>query len=113
MLIITRRAGEKIRVSNDICIEVIEVTGSTVRIGIAAPRSIPVYREEIWAAVQAENAAAAKAPAQLPEAVTDLGKDSPNVTPHQHQRGRPGGPPSSLADVGPDLEVYGEAVVRS
>jgi carbon storage regulator len=67
MLIITRRAGEKIRVANDICIEVIEVTGSTVRIGIAAPRSIPVYREEIWAAVQAENAAAAKAPAQLPD----------------------------------------------
>jgi len=47
MLIITRRAGEKIRVSNDICIEVIEVTGSTVRIGIAAPRSIPVYRGDL------------------------------------------------------------------
>ena len=68
MLIITRRAGEKIRVSNDICIEVIEVTGSTVRIGIAAPRSIPVYREEIWAAVKDENAAAAaSAPAQVPD----------------------------------------------
>jgi carbon storage regulator len=38
-----------------------------VRIGIAAPRSIPVYREEIWAAVTAENAEAAKAPAQLPD----------------------------------------------
>jgi carbon storage regulator len=67
MLIITRRPGEKIRVGNDVCIEVIEVTGSTVRIGIAAPRSIPVYREEIWAAVTAENAEAAKAPAQLPD----------------------------------------------
>ena len=67
MLIITRRPGEKIRVGNDVCIEVIEVTGSTVRIGIAAPRSIPVYREEIWAAVQAENAAAAQAPAELPD----------------------------------------------
>ena len=62
-----RRPGEKIRVGNDVCIEVIEVTGSTVRIGIAAPRSIPVYREEIWAAVTAENAEAAKAPAQLPD----------------------------------------------
>jgi carbon storage regulator len=67
MLIITRRAGEKIRVGNDVCIEVIEVTGSTVRIGIAAPRSIPVYREEIWEAVMTENAEAAKAPAQLPD----------------------------------------------
>jgi carbon storage regulator len=67
MLIITRRAGEKIRVGDDVLIEVMEVTGSTVRVGIAAPKSIPVYREEIWAAVTAENAAAAKAPAQLPD----------------------------------------------
>jgi carbon storage regulator len=67
MLIITRRAGEKIRVGNDVSIEVIEVTGSTVRIGIAAPRSIPVYREEIWEAVMTENAEAAKAPAKLPD----------------------------------------------
>jgi carbon storage regulator len=67
MLIITRRAGEKIRVGADVCIEVMEVTGSTVRVGIAAPKSIPVYREEIWAAVTAENAAAAKAPAQPPD----------------------------------------------
>jgi carbon storage regulator len=67
MLIITRRAGEKIRVGDDVLIEVMEVTGSTVRVGIAAPKSIPVYREEIWAAVTAENAEAAKAPAQLPD----------------------------------------------
>jgi carbon storage regulator len=67
MLIITRRPGEKIMVGDDVVIEVIEVSGSSVRIGIAAPKSIPVYREEIWAAVTAENAAAAKAPAQLPD----------------------------------------------
>jgi carbon storage regulator len=34
---------------------------------VAAPRSITVYRDEIWAAVTAENAEAAKAPAQLPD----------------------------------------------
>jgi carbon storage regulator len=70
MLIITRRAGEKIRVGDDVLIEVMEVTGSTVRVGIAAPKSIPVYREEIWAAVQAENkAAAASEVDQLPDDV--------------------------------------------
>jgi carbon storage regulator len=63
MLIITRRPGEKIRVGDDVLIEVMEVTGSTVRVGIAAPKSIPVYREEIWAAVTAENSEAAVAPA--------------------------------------------------
>ena len=70
MLIITRRAGEKIRLGDDVLIEVMEVTGSTVRVGIAAPKSIPVYREEIWTAVTAENAEAAKAPAQLPDVPT-------------------------------------------
>jgi carbon storage regulator len=37
-------------------------------VGIAAPKSIPVYREEIWAAITAENAEGAKAPAPLPDA---------------------------------------------
>ena len=59
MLIITRRPGEKIMIGDDIVIEVIEVSGSSVRIGIAAPKSVPVYREEIWSAVKEENAAAA------------------------------------------------------
>ena len=68
MLIITRRPGEKLMVGDDVVVEVIEVSGSSVRIGIAAPKSIPVYREEIWAAVQAENrAAAAAAVDQLPD----------------------------------------------
>ena len=59
MLIITRKPGEKIMLGDDVTVEVIEVSGSTVRIGIAAPRSVPVYREEIWAAVKAENGAPA------------------------------------------------------
>ncbi len=64
MLMITRRAGERIRLGDDTVVEVIEITGNSVRIGISAPRSIPVYREEIWAAVQEENRAAASAEAQ-------------------------------------------------
>jgi carbon storage regulator len=67
MLIITRRPGEKVMLGDDVVIEVIEVSGSSVRIGIDAPKSIPVYREEIWTAVRDENAAAAKSDANLPE----------------------------------------------
>lgn len=68
MLIITRRPGEKLMIGDDVVVEVIEVSGSSVRIGIAAPKSVPVYREEIFSAVKAENAAAATAdPGQLPD----------------------------------------------
>ena len=68
MLIITRRPGEKIMLGDDIVIEVIEVSGSSVRVGIAAPKSVAVYREEIWRAVKEENAAAASAdPSRLPQ----------------------------------------------
>ena len=78
MLIITRRPGEKIMVGDDVVVEVIEVSGSSVRIGIAAPKSIPVYREEIWAAVKAENTAAASADVdQLPDDLPSPGKRQP------------------------------------
>ena len=67
MLIITRRAGERIMVGDDIVVEVMEIVGNSVRIGIQAPRSLPVYREEIWNAVREENQAAATAsPDALP-----------------------------------------------
>jgi carbon storage regulator len=66
MLIITRRPGEKIMLGDDIVVHVMEIVGNSVRVGIQAPRSIPVYREEIWNAVRDENRAAAEAPADLP-----------------------------------------------
>jgi carbon storage regulator len=71
VLIITRRPGERIMLGDDVVVEVVEVNGSSVRLGIAAPRSIPIYREEIWQAVKEENAAAAatgidELPAALP-----------------------------------------------
>jgi carbon storage regulator len=68
MLIITRRPGEKIMLGDDIVVHVMEIVGNSVRVGIQAPRSVPVYREEIWNAVRAENQAAADAPSELPGA---------------------------------------------
>jgi carbon storage regulator len=61
MLRITRRAGERIVLGDDVFVEVIDVKGGTVRLGIDAPRSLPVYREEIWLEVKRENEAAAMA----------------------------------------------------
>ena len=62
MLIITRKPGEKIMLGDDVVVHVMEIVGNSVRVGIQAPRSLPVYREEIWAAVRQENEAAAQAP---------------------------------------------------
>jgi carbon storage regulator len=58
MLRITRRAGERIVVGDDVIIEVTEIRGGTVRLGIDAPRSLSIYREEIWLEVKRENEAA-------------------------------------------------------
>jgi carbon storage regulator len=66
MLIITRRPGEKIMLGDEIVVHVMEIVGNSVRVGIQAPRSVPVYREEIWNAVREENRAAADAPTDLP-----------------------------------------------
>ena len=45
---------------DDVIIEVTEVKGGTVRIGIEAPRSLPIYREELWLEVKRENEAASR-----------------------------------------------------
>lgn len=67
MLIITRKPGEKIMLGDDVVVHVMEIVGNSVRVGIQAPRSLPVYREEIWDAVRQENQAASQAaPDALP-----------------------------------------------
>jgi carbon storage regulator len=68
MLILTRRPGERVVIGEDVLVTVMEVSGQTVRLGIAAPENLPIYREEIWLAVKEENRAAAEAAnAALPE----------------------------------------------
>ena len=60
MLILTRRVGENVIVGDDIVISVIEVRGDAVRIGIQAPRSLSVHREEVWLELQKSNSRAAR-----------------------------------------------------
>jgi carbon storage regulator len=61
MLILTRRPGERVVIGDEILVTVMSVSGHTVRLGIAAPEGVPIYREEIWLAVKEENRAAAAA----------------------------------------------------
>ncbi len=60
MLTITRRPGEKILIGDDVVVEIVEVTGTTVRVGITAPREKQIYREELWERVKQENEEAAQ-----------------------------------------------------
>jgi carbon storage regulator len=48
MLILTRRAGENVMIGDDVTVTILEVKGGQVRIGINAPRSVAVHREEIY-----------------------------------------------------------------
>lgn len=54
MLILTRKAGQSIRIGDKITLVVLEAAGNTMRIGIDAPREVPVHREEIYMRIQAE-----------------------------------------------------------
>ena len=47
MLIVSRRPGEQMLIGDDILVEVLEVSGNQVRLGITAPREVPVLREEL------------------------------------------------------------------
>ena len=66
MLVITRKSGERICLGDEITITVLDIVGSTVRLGIEAPAEVKVYRHEIWAAIREENRAAAEASVDLP-----------------------------------------------
>ncbi|MCP1515679.1 carbon storage regulator CsrA [Pseudomonas rhodesiae] len=52
MLILTRRSGESINIGDDIVIRVLAVDGGQIRIGVEAPKEVPVHREEIYERIQ-------------------------------------------------------------
>jgi len=54
MLILTRRTGETVMIGNDVTLTVLGVKGNQVRIGINAPKSVPVHREEIYERIKRE-----------------------------------------------------------
>ncbi|MCB9567617.1 MAG: carbon storage regulator CsrA [Myxococcales bacterium] len=59
MLTLTRKVGQKIRIGDEIEIVVREIRGRQVRLGISAPESMPVYREELYLQIAQEGGARA------------------------------------------------------
>lgn len=55
MLVLTRKTGESINIGDDIKISIMEIKGRSVRIGIEAPPSMSIHREEIYTKIQEEN----------------------------------------------------------
>ncbi|MGN6088798.1 MAG: carbon storage regulator CsrA [Actinomycetes bacterium] len=78
MLVLSRKVGESIVIGDDITVTVLEVRGDVVRLGINAPRSVTVHREELLRELQASNQAAA---ATSDETLSKLAESLPGVLP--------------------------------
>ena len=59
MLALSRKKEEAIIINDDIEITVIEIKGEQVKLGITAPKSVPIYRKEVYVQIQEANKAAA------------------------------------------------------
>jgi len=73
VLVLTRRAGERIEIGEDIVLEIVEVRQGQVRLGIHAPARVPIFREEVARQIREENRrAAARAAAPIDVLVAKL-----------------------------------------
>jgi carbon storage regulator len=74
MLVLSRKIGERVLLPDlQITITVVAIEGNTVRVGIAAPAEIPVYREEVWRRIQSQTQPQTDAPKDVcPETLAEL-----------------------------------------
>ena len=61
MLALTRKKGESLVINNNIEISILEVRGDQIKIGITAPKDVPIYRKEVYKQIQEENRASVSA----------------------------------------------------
>lgn len=60
MLALSRKKNESIVINNDIEITILDIKGDQVKVGISAPKSVPVYRKEVYLQIQEANKAASE-----------------------------------------------------
>jgi carbon storage regulator len=76
MLVLTRKVHQSIMIGDDVEVSVQSIMGDKVRIGIHAPRSIPVHRKEIYLEIQEKLAAGTSVRAEVNEALERLSADN-------------------------------------
>jgi carbon storage regulator len=68
MLVLSRKKNESIVINNDIVVTVVEIRGDKVRLGIVAPKDVPVHREEVYEAIHGVKPASVGVTAKTVEA---------------------------------------------
>ena len=61
MLALTRKKGESLVINNDIEITILEIRGDQIKLGVSAPKEVPIYRKEVYKQIQQENRKSADA----------------------------------------------------
>ena len=73
MLALSRKKGEALVINNNIEVTILEVKGDQIKLGISAPREVPVYRKEVYEQIQQSNKEAMAE--QTPEAIKKIFED--------------------------------------
>ena len=81
MLVLSRKPNESIMIGDAVEVKIVEVKGDYVKLGITAPKNIPVHRKEIYEAIQRENIEAARSNVVDLEKLGDLLGQKPNKVP--------------------------------
>ncbi len=76
MLVLARKVDESIMIGDQIEVSIVDIKGDQVKIGIAAPKNVKVYRKEVYLAIQKENIEAVKAKPDIIPAISTLFKES-------------------------------------
>jgi carbon storage regulator len=78
MLVLTRKSNQSIMIGDEIEVSVLAIMGEKVRIGIQAPRDVPVFRKEVYLEIQQERSEETKgAREEVDAALRGLGEDKP------------------------------------
>ena len=80
MLVLTRKSNQSIMIGDDIEVSVLAILGEKVRIGIQAPRDVPVFRKEVYLEIQEERSQEAKgAREEVDAALRGMGDEPPTA----------------------------------